>query len=167
MLSLNLRQLDADQLSFFYYSHFVLFQLLPASYIKSWWMNDEHQASQGSEPEACAGAPPVVPFLGVLRDEGLKNFFTVVTFRVFSLVFFSSNLENGAREECPGCDAADWAWGWGWTPWLLAYAASSSLCNLGPREIQSSILCLYFVKYTLLRYTLCKRKKNTVQRCKT
>lgn len=57
--------------------------------------------------KACAGAPSVVPFLGVLRDEGLKNFFTVVTFRVFSLVFFSSNLENGAREECPVCDAAD------------------------------------------------------------
>lgn len=51
-----------------------------------------------------AAALNVVPFLGAVRDEGLKNFFTVVTFRVFSLVFFSSNLEKGPREACgPGC----------------------------------------------------------------
>lgn len=43
------------------------------------------------------------PFFDPTLDEALKNFFTVVTLRVFSLVFFSSNLEN----------VRDWA------PWLL------------------------------------------------
>lgn len=77
----------------------------------------------------------VRPFLGGVRDEGLKNFLTVVTFRVFSLVFFSSNLEKGPREACPGCGcgAVDWEWDWVCAPWLLAYAASSSRCSLVPR----------------------------------
>ena len=70
-----------------------------------------------------------VPFLGAMRVEGLKNFFTVVTLRIFSLVFFSSNLEKGAREAwpCGGVDWArgcgwDWDWDWDWDggPWLLA-----------------------------------------------
>ena len=55
-----------------------------------------------------------IPFLEAVRDEGLKNFLTVVTLRVFSLVFFSSNLEKAPREACPvcGCDAAGWEWDW-------------------------------------------------------
>lgn len=44
-----------------------------------------------------------LPFFDPTLDEALKNFFTVVTLRVFSLVFFSSNLEN----------VRDWA------PWLF------------------------------------------------
>lgn len=74
----------------------------------------------------------VAPFLEAVRDEGLKNLLTVVTLRVFSFVFFSSNLEKGPREACPGCccAAADWEC----APWLLAYAASSSRCNLDPEE---------------------------------
>lgn len=44
-----------------------------------------------------------LPFFDPTLEEALKNFFTVVTLRVFSLVFFSSNLEN----------VRDWA------PWLL------------------------------------------------
>lgn len=76
----------------------------------------------------------VIPFLGGVRDEGLKNFFTVVTLRVFSLVFFSSNLEKGPREVWPECCAGDWPWDWVCTPWLLAYAASSSRCNLWPKR---------------------------------
>lgn len=71
-----------------------------------------------------------LPFLGGVRDDGLKNFLTVVTFRVFSLVFFSSNLEKGPREACPVWGGVDWEWAWLCTPWLLAYAASSSRCNL-------------------------------------
>ncbi len=59
---------------------------------------------------------PPCTFLGAVREEGLKNFFTVVTFRVFSLVFFSSNLEKVERE--------GWEWdcgGWVWEElWLLA-----------------------------------------------
>lgn len=51
----------------------------------------------------------LIPFLGAVREEGLKNFFTVVTLRVFSLVFFSSNLENVARE-CWEWDCGGWVW---------------------------------------------------------
>lgn len=89
-----------------------------------------------------AGIERAVPFLGAMRVDGLKNFFTVVTLRIFSLVFFSSNLEKGAREAGP-CGGVDWAWGWGgawlwgpWLggPWLLAYAASSSRCNLSSHQ---------------------------------
>lgn len=69
-----------------------------------------------------------IPFLEAVRDEGLKNFLTVVTFLVFSFVFFSSNLEKAPREACPG----GVVWEWVCTPWLLAYAASSSRCNLEP-----------------------------------
>lgn len=68
-----------------------------------------------------------------MRDDGLKNFLTVVTFRVFSLVFFSSNLEKGPREAWPCCRCgatADWGWDCVCAPWLLAYAASSSRCSL-------------------------------------
>jgi hypothetical protein len=54
-----------------------------------------------------------LPFLDPALEEALKNFFTVVTFRVFSLVFFSSNLEK----------VRDWA---PWLLWLLAKASSSS-----------------------------------------
>lgn len=52
----------------------------------------------------------IIPFFEVRDEEVLKNFFTVVTFRVFSLVFFSSNLEKGPRDGGAGgaCDA--WAW---------------------------------------------------------
>lgn len=35
-----------------------------------------------------------LPFLAPVLEEAVKNFFTVVTFRVFSLVFFSSNFEK-------------------------------------------------------------------------
>lgn len=35
-----------------------------------------------------------LPFFDPTLEEALKNFFTVVTLRVFSFVFFSSNLEN-------------------------------------------------------------------------
>lgn len=61
-----------------------------------------------------------LPFLGAVRDEGLKNFLTVVTLRVFSLVFFSSNLEKGPREAwlCWACGGV--ACAWDWAPWLLA-----------------------------------------------
>lgn len=73
------------------------------------------------------------PFFGGVRDDGLKNFLTVVTFRIFSLVFFSSNLEKGPREAWLGCRcgaAAGWECACVCGPWLLAYAASSSRCNL-------------------------------------
>lgn len=70
----------------------------------------------------------ILPFLGVRDEELLKNFFTVVTFRVFSLVFFSSNLEKGPRDGGAGCvwDAA----AWDCVPWVMAKAASSSRCSL-------------------------------------
>lgn len=61
-----------------------------------------------------------------MRDEEvLKNFFTVVTFRVFSLVFFSSNLEKGPRDGSAGCvcgGAAAWtgARDWACVLWLMA-----------------------------------------------
>lgn len=73
--------------------------------------------------------------MGAVRDEGLKNFLTVVTFRVFSLVFFSSNLEKDPSEACPGCACGAVDWEWDWAPWLLAYAASSSRCNLEPEDL--------------------------------
>ena len=61
--------------------------------------------------------------MGAMRVEGLKNFFTVVTLRIFSLVFFSSNLEKGARAAL-AWGGVDWARGRGpgWLegPWLLA-----------------------------------------------
>ena len=81
----------------------------------------------------------VIPFLGAVREEGLKNFFTVVTLRVFSLVFFSSNLEKGPIEACPGrgCGAVDWEWDCVCATWLLAYAASSSRCSLVPGTFES------------------------------
>lgn len=57
----------------------------------------------------------------------------MVTFRVFSLVFFSSNLEKGPSEAWPCCRCgatADCGWDCVCAPWLLAYAASSSRCSL-------------------------------------
>lgn len=48
-----------------------------------------------------------LPFLAPALEEAVKNFFTVVTFLVFSLVFFSSNLEK-VRDCAP------------WVLWLLA-----------------------------------------------
>lgn len=60
---------------------------------------------------------PIVPFLEEVRDDGLKNFLTVVTLRVFSLVFFSSNLEKGPSEDWDWDWAeggVDWAWAWAW-----------------------------------------------------
>lgn len=58
-----------------------------------------------------------LPFFDPTLEDALKNFFTVVTSRVFSLVFFSSNLEN----------VRDWA---PWLLWLLAKASSSSRWSL-------------------------------------
>lgn len=49
-----------------------------------------------------------LPFLAPALEEAVKNFFTVVTFLVFSLVFFSSNLEKVR-------DCAPWV-----LLWLLA-----------------------------------------------
>lgn len=51
----------------------------------------------------CLESISMVSFFDPTLEDALKNFFTVVTLRVFSLVFFSSNLEN----------VRDWA------PWLL------------------------------------------------
>lgn len=67
----------------------------------------------------------VLPFFGVRDEEVLKNFFTVVTLRVFSLVFFSSNLEKGPRDGSAGCvgRAVAWAWAWAWVwTWVWAWA---------------------------------------------
>lgn len=72
----------------------------------------------GSKTAGVCAESIVIPFFEERDDEVLKNFFTVVTFRVFSLVFFSSNLEKGPRDGSAGCvcDAAAWAWAWAWEP---------------------------------------------------
>lgn len=69
-----------------------------------------------------------VPFFGGVFVDGIKNFVTVLTLLDFSLVFLSSNLLKGVMEGC------DWVF-----CCRLAYASSSSLCNLWGKKFKRTV----------------------------